>query len=117
MVAAMRLHRIKGWRRHAKLPGRPDFVFNAERVAVFIDGCFWHGCPVHFKEPATAAEFWREKIRRNRARDLRVRRELRRRGWHVVRIWEHGFRRGGRAGAAIALLKRHLAAARSAKPR
>lgn len=68
---------------------RPDFVFRRERVAVFVDGCFWHGCPKHCNQPANNREFWRRKLAGNRARDALVSRTLRRAGWRVVRIWEH----------------------------
>ena len=97
MAALFRAHGITGWRRHLPLPGRPDFAFPKLRVVIFVDGCFWHGCPRHGTQPRTNARFWREKIARNRQRDREVTRELRRRGWRVVRIWEHELRqvRGG----------------------
>ena len=69
--------------------GRPDFVFPAERVAVFVDGCFWHGCPRHYNAPANNEAFWRRKLIANRTRDRLVTRTLTRAGWKVVRIWEH----------------------------
>jgi len=77
---------------------RPDFIFprstgsglrRAKPVAVFVDGCFWHGCPRHGTKPKQNAKFWREKIAGNRARDRRVNCALRKRGWKVMRIWEH----------------------------
>lgn len=83
-----RLH-IVGWRRHQRLPGRPDFVFRDVRVCVFIDGCFWHGCPKCYSAPKSSQNFWAEKVTRNRARDLLVSRQLRKSGWRVLRIWEH----------------------------
>lgn len=113
MIALMRAHGIKGWRRHRPLPGRPDFVFIRERVAVFVDGCFWHGCPVHYVAPRTAIGFWRKKIEGNRARDRRNTRELRRRGWRVVRLWEHDFKKGGRSEAALRRIQVRLRAARA----
>lgn len=85
--------RICGWRRHYPIPGRPDFAFPRLRIAVFVDGCFWHGCPRHFRPPMARAEFWHKKIAGNRRRDRKADRELRRRGWKVIRIWEHGLRR------------------------
>ena len=72
---------------------KPDFVFRAHRLAVFVDGCFWHGCPIHGTQPRQNAKFWREKIARNRARDRLVNRTLRAMGWRVFRIWEHELRR------------------------
>lgn len=66
-----------------------DFVFPRHRVAVMVDGCFWHGCPRHHRPPRTNAAWWEAKVARNRARDRSTTRALRRRGWRVVRIWEH----------------------------
>jgi DNA mismatch endonuclease (patch repair protein) len=72
---------------------KPDFVFPKLKTAVFVDGCFWHGCPRHGTQPRTNAAFWRKKIEGNRTRDRRVNRALRARGWEVVRIWEHALAR------------------------
>lgn len=66
-----------------------DLVFPRARVAVFVDGCFWHGCPYHFRLPRTNTEYWRAKISRNQDRDVEVDRTLSDRGWLVVRVWEH----------------------------
>ena len=68
---------------------RPDFVFRKQRTVIFVDGCFWHGCPKHATWPANRAAWWRHKIEGNQARDRLVTRTLRRAGWKVVRIWEH----------------------------
>ena len=77
------------YRLYAPLPGTPDLVFRRARVAVFIDGCFWHGCPRHYRKPAANAEFWQSKLQRNVERDRRVNRKLRTQGWRVVRVWGH----------------------------
>jgi DNA mismatch endonuclease (patch repair protein) len=114
MIALMREHGIKGWRRHRNLPGRPDFVFLKEKVAVFVDGCFWHGCPAHYVAPRTAAGFWRAKISGNRDRDRKNSRTLRKLGWRVLRFWEHDFGRGGRSAAVVKKLRAQLAARCSA---
>lgn len=74
---------------NTQLSVRPDFVFPKLKTAVFIDGCFWHGCPKHATWPKNRAAFWLAKIQVNRARDQLVSRELRRSGGRVVRIWEH----------------------------
>jgi DNA mismatch endonuclease (patch repair protein) len=66
-----------------------DLLFTRVRVAVFIDGCYWHGCPEHFSMPATNFEYWSGKIGRNRARDLETTALLEARGWLVLRFWEH----------------------------
>lgn len=68
---------------------RADIVFTRLKVAVFIDGCFWHGCPLHATSPATNVGYWEPKLRRNRERDNETNDELRRAGWTVVRFWEH----------------------------
>lgn len=68
---------------------RADVVFPAARVAVFVDGCFWHGCPEHQRVPRRNAEYWGPKLQRNAARDHDVNAALVHAGWHVERIWEH----------------------------
>ncbi len=89
LITLMRAHGITGWRRGSKLPGKPDFVFPKLKLAVFVDGCFWHGCPKHGTSPKANAGFWLAKITGNKARDRRVNRLLRAKGWKVLRIWEH----------------------------
>ncbi len=66
-----------------------DIAFPGAKVAVFVDGCFWHSCPAHGSQPKRNAKFWRTKLERNAARDREVNRGLRAAGWDVVRIWEH----------------------------
>lgn len=68
---------------------RMDIVFGPARVAVLVDGCFWHGCPEHATQPKANAEFWREKLRRNIERDRDTDEQLRCAGWLVIRVWEH----------------------------
>ncbi len=68
---------------------RPDFVFPKLRLALFVDGCFWHACPMHTTKPRSNAAFWRKKFAANKARDRLVTRTLRKKGWRVLRIWEH----------------------------
>lgn len=72
-----------------RLRSEPDIVFGPTCVAVYVDGCFWHGCPLHASWPAANAEWWKAKIERNRARDLATDAVLREAGWEVVRVWEH----------------------------
>ena len=91
-VKLLRAAKISGWRRQSVLFGKPDFAFRAERVVVFIDGCFWHGCPRHYKPPKSNREFWSEKIMRNRRRDREVDAALTAKGWQVVRFWQHELR-------------------------
>jgi DNA mismatch endonuclease (patch repair protein) len=80
---------VRGWKRRSTIYGKPDFVFPRERVAVFVDGCFWHGCPKHCRMPKANRDYWRGKIARNKKRGTSINRELRRAGWRVLRIWEH----------------------------
>ena len=102
MVALLRAHGITGWRRQRRLriaetgnrKGKArrvsvDFVFRRERVAVFVDGCFWHACPRHGTRPSGNRVFWKTKLVRNAERDREVSRALRRAGWTVLRVWEH----------------------------
>jgi DNA mismatch endonuclease (patch repair protein) len=90
MIKLFREHQITGWRRNSRVYGKPDFVFPRERVAVFVDGCFWHGCPKpkHAPLPKSRAEWWQTKLAGNRRRDRNVTRALRNAGWTVVRVWE-----------------------------
>lgn len=71
------------------LRSRADVVFGPARVAVYVDGCFWHSCPEHATKPKANAEWWEQKLKRNRERDAETNRVLRENGWEVVRIWEH----------------------------
>lgn len=81
------------YRLHVPLLTKPrriaDIVFSSVRIAVFVDGCFWHGCPEHASWPKRNADFWREKIEANRARDVDADRRLKLLGWDVIRVWEH----------------------------
>lgn len=81
---------LRGYRKHARTAvGRPDVVFPGPMVAVFIDGCFWHGCPEHYVRPRSRGEFWAAKLRENVERDRRQTLQLEAEGWTVVRAWEH----------------------------
>ena len=83
---------LRGYRKHWKVRGKPDFAWPGRKIAVFVDGCFWHGCPLHFRQPSTNRTFWRNKIEANRLRDRTTTGLLRKKGWRVVRIWEHELR-------------------------
>ena len=90
--AALRRHGLRFLSNVQKMPGRPDVVFPKARVVIFVDGIFWHG----YRYPAwkqRLSPYWQSKIERNRARDIRNHRKLRRLGWTVVRIWEHQVKR------------------------
>lgn len=80
------------FRVHYALPNlrrRADIAFPGQRIAVFVDGCFWHGCPEHGTWPKRNADWWREKIQANRRRDAETAAKLKEQGWSVVRVWEH----------------------------
>lgn len=93
-AALLRSAGIWGWRRHVSLPGKPDFIFRRARVAVFVDGCFWHGCPRCYRPPHDNHLYWKKKVLANRLRDKRATRRLRSEGWTVLRIWEHSLAGG-----------------------
>jgi DNA mismatch endonuclease (patch repair protein) len=109
LVSILRAAGITGWRRHQALVGRPDFVFRRERVAVFVDGCFWHGCPRHGRQPGSNSGYWMPKLARNKARDREVSAALRKAGWRVIRTWEHDLARPLMLAEKlrIALLQKH----------
>ena len=122
LARLLRRHKITGWRRHIQICGRarsplrsvrqkriggahgvtrppfrvrPDFVFRQVRLALFVDGCFWHGCPKHATKPKNNRAFWRRKLSANKRRDRLVTRALRRANWRVLRIWEHELQKCG----------------------
>lgn len=114
LAQAFRQAGVSGWRRHRQVRLRaapkkttaapkksskrssgcvcPDFVFTRTKVAVFVDGCFWHACPNHGRLPKSRREFWKKKLAANTARDRYVTQQLRSQGWSVVRLWEHTLR-------------------------
>jgi DNA mismatch endonuclease (patch repair protein) len=112
-LALLKERGITGWRRHARLPGRPDFYFPNERVAIFLDGCFWHGCGKCYREPSTNIDFWRNKLVGNRRRDRRNDRALRTKGVRVIRIWEHSLKNENLSSVRLTALVRMLKVMRS----
>ncbi len=96
LIALLRKAAIIGWRGHLKLPGRPDFAFPKMKVAIFVDGDFWHGNPATYRPPKSNVEFWRKKISYNRENDRRITATLKKRGWIVVRLWESDLRKAPR---------------------
>lgn len=99
----------RGWRFRVQfpVPGRPrrsvDIAFTRRRIAVQVDGCFWHGCPDHGSRPATNSTYWLEKVRRNQARDRDTDAALVEAGWTVIRVWEHQSRASALATVEDAL--------------
>ncbi len=77
------------YRLNYNLTGKPDITFPANKVAIFVDGSFWHGCPLHSKIPKTNTDFWKHKIEKNIQREEEVNELLRQNGWEVIRFWEH----------------------------
>lgn len=95
---------VRGWKLRPKgLRGNPDFIFPEARVAVFVDGCFWHGCPECGHVPQTNRPFWAAKIERNRERDRKTTEHLESEGFHVCRFWEHEL--GSNLGACVERVK------------
>lgn len=88
MIGYFKKYKIKGWRRNYSLYGKPDFVFPKLRLALFIDGCFWHGHNCRNLIPSTNTEYWQNKILKNKNRDAEVTKILIKKHWKVIRIWE-----------------------------
>ena len=107
--SALMRHGIKDWRMHLpSLSGIPDFAFPRLRIAIFIDGCFWHGCPRCDRPlPKTNRTYWSNKLQFNIARAKRVNRNLRKNGFQVIRIWEHEIRRSHQLDALLSKLFPH----------
>jgi DNA mismatch endonuclease, patch repair protein len=93
LAKLFRRHGIKGWRRSQQVFGKPDFIFPKLKLAIFVDGCFWHGCPKHGTRPKSNRAYWRRKLSSNKSRDKLVNRELQKLGWWVLRIWQHELKR------------------------
>lgn len=89
----LRASGLNGWRRHLPIRGQPDFAWRKEKVALFVDGCFWHHCPYcNHRLPVNNAKYWADKFLANTRRDRKVTRMLRAEGWSVIRVWEHTLR-------------------------
>jgi DNA mismatch endonuclease (patch repair protein) len=94
LIAYFKQRRIKGWRRNYKIKGNPDFVFLKPKIAVFADGCFWHGHDCRNTRPKQNEAYWNKKRERNQLRDEAVNQQLRTLGWVVVRVWECDIKKG-----------------------
>ncbi len=88
LIQYFKSHRITGWRRNYQVKGHPDFVFLDRHIAIFVDGCFWHGHDCRNTRPADNTEYWEKKRRRNIEHDNAVTALFEQRGWTVIRIWE-----------------------------
>ncbi len=107
LIKLFKEHHITGWRRNQALFGKPDFTFRALHLVIFVDGCFWHCCPLHATWPSNNREFWEKKLNANKTRDRLVTRELKKQGWRVLRIWEHELRARNRP-RLVTRIKRNL---------
>lgn len=92
LARLLRAAGLRGYRKHWPVTGKPDFAWPSRKIAVFVDGCFWHGCSCKYL-PRTNTEFWRNKIETNKRRDRRVSQSLRRNGWKVIRVKECAVRK------------------------
>lgn len=88
LIEFFKTNNIKGWRRSYKLLGKPDFTFPTLRIVVFVDGCFWHGHNCRNTKPKNNKNYWANKVRRNKKRDIEVTFTLKQKGWTVIRLWE-----------------------------
>lgn len=106
-ISLLKKHNIIGWRRNFPLFGKPDFVFPNNKIAIFLDGCFWHMCPMHCRLPSSNNKYWKNKINNNKMRDKKTSIKLKAKGWKVIRIWEHEIN-DTRINTKISLLKQRL---------
>ena len=88
LISFFRTNKIKGWRRNFKLFGKPDFVFPMSHTVIFVDGCFWHGHNCRNTKPKENRSYWIAKAKRNKQRDKEVTRQLLKKEWKVIRLWE-----------------------------
>jgi DNA mismatch endonuclease (patch repair protein) len=79
---------LRGYRKHWRVVGKPDFAWPGRKIALFVDGCFWHGCKRCNRPSKSNVAFWRDKVLQNQRRDKRISRRLRNEGWRVMRVWE-----------------------------
>lgn len=88
LIKLFKENTITGWRRNYEVIGHPDFVFLEKKIAIFVDGCFWHGHDCRNTHPKDNEDYWQKKIKRNMQHDEEVNKYFERRGWIVLRIWE-----------------------------
>ncbi|WP_051878572.1 very short patch repair endonuclease [Chryseobacterium sp. FH1] len=101
---------IRGYRLHSKkLPGKPDIAFISKKIAIFVNGCFWHRCPhCQYKLPKTNRDFWKDKFERNIARDLKANDQLKEMKWKVITIWECELKNKEKLELTVQKIKDHI---------
>ena len=107
-MALLRRAKINGWKRHLPLPGKPDFAWPGPKVALFVDGCFWHGCSRCYRQPKSNINFWQRKVTMNQHRDRKVSRQLRSREWSVLRVRECTLKTERGCASLVARVERKL---------
>lgn len=102
LARLLRQNKLRNFKRNVPdICGKPDFVFQKQRVVIFVDSCFWHGCRWHCRMPASNQAYWQKKIERSRRRDRQVCRDLKQDGWRIIRIWEHQLADSKKSGIAL----------------
>lgn len=93
MRLALVRYKLQGWQmNNSELPGKPDFIFSQQKLAIFVDGCFWHGCKHCYRRPKSNKSYWDAKLLSNRKHDIKSKKKLLSRGWRILRLWEHEVR-------------------------
>lgn len=108
LIVVFRQYGIKGWRRNYKVKGHPDFVFLSQKIAIFVDGCFWHGHDCRNTRPSDNQEYWNKKRERNIKHDAEITALFEKRGWKVLRIWECELRKKKESDLVERLKQFHL---------
>ncbi len=108
-IKIFRTNKIIGWRRHTtQLTGSPDFIFPKHKIAIFVDGCFWHGCLKCYIRPKTNVQFWTKKITDNINRDKSVNNLLKKNGWKVLRFREHQIKNKSTKNYIVKKIRKYL---------
>ena len=107
---------ISGWHFHVLLPGKPDIVFGKRKIAIFLDGCFWHGCFSCYRRPNSRRAYWDRKVQANRIRDKQITSQLTSQGWRVLRFWEHEVRDDSNRCMQLLLRKLNSKDLRASRP-
>ena len=101
LAKLLKKSKIKGFKTQYNIEGKPDIAFPKQKIAIFLDGCFWHCCPIHCKKPKSNKAYWLPKLRGNVNRGKVIVKHLRTQGWKVIRVWEHELRHRAKTVAKI----------------